>query len=552
MPIENREYQSDAINRLQQKAREGKRRLILQAETGSGKTVMAARMIERSLDLGKRVLFIAPQRQLVYQCSEKLYDAGIYKHGIIMREEEFTPAPVQVASRDTLYARAIRSKRMTLPPADVVYVDECHVANKMLEKILAAYPDAFKIGLTATPAKGDGSGMGDWYDDMVQAIPNSDLIKLGYKVPSRVFAPTMPDLKGVPKNADGDYRPEPLGKRMMETVLVGDVVENWIRLSERRRTIVFCASVAHAIFVRDKFRRAGVAAEYVEGGTETEDRQRIFKGLKDGTIEVLVNCMVTTFGFDAPWVSCLVFLRPTKSFVLYRQMIGRGGRPCPTLGKTDCLMIDHAGLVYEHGMPDDDIEWELSPSTRVQEKRKRDREGSPDKEPIVCPKCFAAFSGRNRCPNCGNALEKKGKHLETKRGELVEVGRTGQRRDFPKEEKQRYWRYCLGVCAAKGRKAGAAAHMYRQRFGIWPRMLTPMPEGGEWSMPVSVLYPGFVRSAARATQPVCDGPERPPEPHPEGQVRDGPVPGPRGHEEQPQPVAERERQLDRQMPLWVQ
>jgi DNA repair protein RadD len=167
-------------------------------EAGSGKTVIAGAIIREEVARGRRVLFLARRRELILQTSSKLYDFGV-DHGVLLpgypvRMHE----PVQVASIATIHARAIRSNKLGLPEADVVVIDEAHHARaKTYAKLLQAYPNAIVLGLTATPCRGDGRGLGNVFQVIVECPSVADLIDLKYLVPTKVYAPSVPDLKGV-------------------------------------------------------------------------------------------------------------------------------------------------------------------------------------------------------------------------------------------------------------------------------------------------------------------------------------------------------------------
>ena len=176
----------------------GKRHIILVLPTGSGKTVAAAAIVKRAIENRQRVLFLCHRRELISQASRKLHSLGV-DHGII--QAGFSPrpgVPVQVASVQTLHARAIRSTAMDLPPADMVVVDEAHhVHARTYQRLLLAFPEAIVLGLTATPCRGDGRGLGNVFDVLVECPPVAELTAAGYLVPTKVYAPTRPDLAGV-------------------------------------------------------------------------------------------------------------------------------------------------------------------------------------------------------------------------------------------------------------------------------------------------------------------------------------------------------------------
>jgi superfamily II DNA or RNA helicase len=322
-----RDYQIAIITELEAKVAAGIRRIIIVAPTAAGKTVIASEIIKRAIAKYQRILFIAHRDELLTQARDKLksFDiaASIIKAG---RDRDLRPqAMVQVAGNQTLYARAIKSERMELPPAEIVFVDECHHARAMTYRaIIDAYPDAIVIGLTATPCRGDGRGLGNLFDVMLECPQVGELTKLGYLSKSKIFAPPAPDLRGVEVASTGDYVINQLSDRMNTDPLVGDIVEHWLKHSGRQRTVIFAVDVKHSVHIVEEMVKAGVRAEHLDGSTPQAERDDILERLRTGETEVVSNCMVLTEGFDLPDISCMVLARPTKSLGLYRQMIGRG------------------------------------------------------------------------------------------------------------------------------------------------------------------------------------------------------------------------------------
>jgi superfamily II DNA or RNA helicase len=342
-------FQERLIADIQAEVERGNRRILVVSATGSGKTITASALASNAVAEGQRVLFLDHRVELTEQAAAKLFAAGI-DAGII--QAGFRPRPewVQVASVQTLHARAVRGRAMKAPDADLVIVDEAHhVRARTYERILDLYPRAVVIGLTATPCRGDGRGLGNSFDVIVEAPQIAERITGGYLVPARIYAPEAPDLTGV-RIERGDYREGDLAESMDKPQLVGDIVEHWLRLAARRRTVVFATGVGHSVHLRDEFRRSGVVAEHIDGNTPADERKAILKRLATGEVEVICNCAVLTEGFDCPDMGALVLARPTKSLGLFRQMVGRVLRAAP--GKTDAIILDHAGAVYEHGLPD--------------------------------------------------------------------------------------------------------------------------------------------------------------------------------------------------------
>lgn len=470
---------------------------LIPLPTGGGKTVIAAAIIAEAVARGLRVIFVAHRQELIFQASRKLLDVGV-DHAVLMGEESSTylGQPVIVASIQTLAARVFRSHKMELPPADILIFDEAHHcrASTYIE-VAKAYPNAKRIGLTATPARGDGRGLGgDLFTDLVKVPDYAWLIEHNYLVKPTVFAPVIPDLKGVETTFGkdgGDYAVGQLEERMNTNVLVGGIVEHWHKLGENRPTIVFTVGVKHSIHLRDEFRKSDVAAEHIDAKTPPKERRRIIAEFKAGTVKVLCNCMILTEGFDEPSASCLILARPTKLLTMYRQMVGRVLRPHP--GKVDALILDHSGAVYRHGYPDDDIEWVLKADESAVNVSKASR--GTHKELVDCPACRAVRVSGEACRACGwEPPLPKPRYLEVADGNLGHVQRDRSVHVLPQDELG-FYRELLHIADAKGWKSGAAAHRFKEKLGHFPpwiwnnaEPLPPTPATLAWVRSRSIAY----------------------------------------------------------------
>jgi hypothetical protein len=170
-------------------------------------------------------------------------------------------------------------------------------------------------------------------------------------------------------------------------------------------------------------------------------------------------------------------------------MAGRLQRPWD--GKTDALLLDHAGAVHRHGFPDEDVEWELSESVNVQEAIEKQRELKPEREPIVCPECHAVRQGGRECPHCGHVAQRQGKQEKHVQGELVEITRQQAKanREARVDDKQKFWDECLGWAIGTGKKVGAAGHRYRQKYGVWPANgIKRVPRSSQWRLSAKAFY----------------------------------------------------------------
>jgi superfamily II DNA or RNA helicase len=370
---------------------------------------------------------------------------------------------------------------MDSPEADIVVVDEAHRARaRTYDTILDTYPEAVVVGLTATPCRGDGKGLGNLFEELVETPNIGELVELGHLVPTTVYAPSIPDLTGV-KVERGDYVESQLAQRMDDAQLVGDVVTHWHRLASDRQTVVFASGVAHSVHLRDEFRRTGVWAEHIDGSTPTEERDAILARLADGRVQVVTNCNVLTEGWDQPGVSACVLARPTKNMGLYRQMVGRVLRPAP--GKSDALILDHAGATFEHGFAEEPVGWTLDTDKRADNPAQTARSQGDAPRLTTCPECGAVRKAGKPCTACAWQPKRKAEAPDVADGELARLDRDGKRKQ-PEWNKGAFYRQLLQIARERGYKDGWAAHKYREKFGNFPNFTkvpeSPSPEVRAW------------------------------------------------------------------------
>ncbi len=465
-------FQQAIVDEYTKQVAAGVRRIMLVVATGGGKTVIASDIITAANAVHKKIVFIAHRNELLTQGHSKLQsfgvNAGIIKSG---RDKDARPlANVQICGIQTLHARAIRGETMEMPPADIVFIDECHHVPAMTyQAILARYPDAIVVGLTATPCRGDGRGLGNTFDAMVQGPQIGELIKLGYLCPLKIFAPPAPDLKGVGVASTGDYVVGDLSRKMNTQVLVGDLVEHWLRHAQRRRTVVFAVDISHSVDIVKQFQKSEVRAEHVDGATPQPERDAIIARLASGETEVVSNCGVFTEGFDLPELGCIALVRPTRSLGLFRQMIGRGLRSAP--GKTDVVVLDHSGGVHRFGRPDDAIEWTLDIDKRATNAAHAARLAERHDPFCECKACGHLRMRGMACDNCGYKPSPKPRAVGYVDANLVELGKTNA-----PTEPDRVAFYCelRGHQLTARKKDGSPYHpkwsdcQFKDKFKIWP------------------------------------------------------------------------------------
>jgi len=474
--MELRDYQQTAIEQLRAALLEGSRRPVIQAPTGAGKTVIAAAIVNMARQKDKRVLFCVPALSLIDQTVERFRANSIFDIAVMQGQHELTDyrQPVQVCSVQTLARRKI-------PQADLVIVDECHVMFKLYDTWMAdpAWKDVPFVGLTATPwAKGMGAP-GRW-DKLIIGTTTEELIERKHLSDFKCYAPAHPDLSGV-KTVMGDYEVKGLGAAMDKGHLVADIVSTWLERGENRPTICFAVNRVHAKHIQTQFKEAGVAAEYMDAFTDLDERADIVGRFGKGEARVICNVGVLTTGFDAD-VRCIILARPTKSEILYTQMIGRGLRTAE--GKDNCLILDHSDTTLRLGFVTDIIKTELDSGVA-----KRAAAERPTPKPKECTQChFLKPPKAVKCPACGFQPTPTSK-VESENGELYELGRGKViKASAPNPlDQQRWYSELLRYADLRGYKSGWASYAFKDKFGGFPeRFMLPIqshmvsPEVASW------------------------------------------------------------------------
>jgi superfamily II DNA or RNA helicase len=355
--IRLRDYQDEAIKALFDSWISGTKRPAVVLPTGSGKTVIFSHLVREfyewrtnvhGLNIGNgghRSLILVHRDELADQALTKLQetdpgrtvgkikakDNGIWANTMV--------ASVQTLSRDNRLQQLLGSQA-TSGEVGLIVTDECHHAAALsYKKIYEAFPDALNAGVTATLARGDGVGLGSTWEDVVFSRSVLWMISRGYLVDVRGQAVQLGhlDLSKV-KTSAGDYQAKALGTAMVDAESPSAIAAALLKYAPDRRSIVFCPDVFSSLATA---RAIGPTAAVITGGTPREDRRLIYKKFETGDLRTIVNCMVLTEGFDAPWADCAVIARPTKSPALYQQMVGRVLRTWP--GKSDALVLDVTG-----------------------------------------------------------------------------------------------------------------------------------------------------------------------------------------------------------------
>lgn len=469
--IELRDYQKESVDLARLSLAGGKKRPLIVLPTGAGKSVVFGEIVSLACEKDKVCLFLVHRRNLVVQFKQTLEDLFGIQAGVIMAGTAFLTGMKVYVSTIQTYSRRLQLDDGRLNKfyieADVILCDEAHTTvSKTYQDVFNHYPESVIIGTTATPMRADQRGLGEVYDDLIDVADAARLTDGGYLAPIKYFVPTILDLSRVGIRL-GDYEKKGLAEEVDKPRLVGDIVENWLKLAEGRKTIIFAINVKHSIHIRDEFRRAGIAAEHVDARTPDHEREEVFRQMDHDNVTVLCNVAVYQEGMDCPDISCVVMARPTKSLGLCRQCIGRGMRISDSF--PDLVVLDHGGVIEEHGFVTDEVEWTLD-GRKIAWKKKAKVEKIA--KVVQCRACDLVFEGTNKCPDCGTEVKTFGKKIEVVEGDLQEAG--AKKRKPTMEEKRIWYGMALWYVREQGWKAGAAAHKYKERFGVWPNKFKGM------------------------------------------------------------------------------
>jgi len=442
--LQLRDYQQDLLARTR-KALNRNRSAVMVLPTGGGKTVIFCYMVASAAARGKRTLILVHRSELLQQVSATLTAFGV-KHDLCAPGEHETSSRVIVAS---VFSAARRLHKLPLP--DFVIIDEAHhcVAKTTWGTVLNWAGNAYRIGVTATPARLSGEGLGECFAELILGPQSSELMQAGHLSDYRYFRPpTQFSTAGI-RTVAGDFKQSDIELAVNKPKITGNAVDHYEQHAAGKRAVVFCITVAHAREVAAEFERRGHKAGVLTGTMRALDRAQMVRDFAENKMQILCSCNVISEGFDLPAIEVAILLRPTQSLTMFLQQVGRALRPYP--GKSHAIILDHVGNVDRHGMPCDEREWTLAG------KKKKPR-GKDDAIAVkICKKCFAVNkSAATACVVCGTLIVSQPQKIKTDEdGALVEVAR-GRSPKMPFADRLREQREAKSLAALVdlGRKRG--------------------------------------------------------------------------------------------------
>lgn len=422
-------------------------------------------MLRNAVERSRRVWFCVHRRELVRQVSQALTREGV-QHGLVTADAKMNLAAMaQVCSIPTLANRLDR-----LPDPDLIAWDECHhIAAGTWGAIMARYPNAYHIGLSATPERLDGLGLAKYFDAMVCGPSVRWLISQGFLSPYQLYVPDTVDRSAIAVRG-GKYVTADAERATQ--AIVGNAVSHYRKHIDGARAILFAVSVKKSREVASSFNDAGIPALHIDSQTNDQLRDDMLDDFTRGKIKILCNVNLFSEGFDCPELDAVIDMAPTLSNGMYRQRVGRMLRPSP--GKVMGHYLDCVGNSDIHGKPDDEIEWQLTTDTVAAKKK------ASVPPPRTCTWCFQDTpAGRPKCQGCKRPFPVNPREIDEVEGELtpadiasreaviakkegrIEQGRTEDLAGLIQLGKMRGMRnpegWAAHVLAARAKKKGEAA-----------------------------------------------------------------------------------------------
>jgi len=464
-----RTYQQDLVTDVRTSLELCFKAPMVVLQTGGGKTVVFSRITLDETAQGARVWILAHRQELLAQASRTLTAFGI-SHGVLRGgTKPDVRQQVLVTSTQTLVRRL-----EDLPPPDLMILDECHHGTSpTVRKIFDHFPEAAKLGFTATPCRLNGAGLGTVFDRMLLGPTNAYLTENGFLPHLKYFAPPVKAEIGKLKMQAGDYAPRQTEEEMDKPTITGDAIAHYRKICDGVSMIVFCTSVAHAHHVAEQYCLAGYRAAAVDGKLDDAERDDRIAGLGTGKYQILTSCDLIGEGLDVPAVAAVQLLRPTASLSLHLQQIGRIR---VSAEREFGFVLDHVGnvgsmvngrWVVKHGFASTEHKWTLDPGRKVQQGK-----APPTR---TCEECFSVHLSKPKCPYCGYVYPARVKtflSMKMVEGHLVEVQQTAEEQRLEEKNATTFGEL---LAIARARKYKSPYYWASKKFRSRPVNIDDLP-----------------------------------------------------------------------------
>jgi len=416
--------QENCVFALQEKYAKGYKRPLLVAPCGFGKTVLFAHIAKKTFEKGNTVIICTHRQELMNQICKTLDMINVSHETITAGKFDCFDKAVKVASIQTLVRRLEKINAPTL----LIFDEAHHVLSKTWQKIILHFASSKVLGVTATPWRMNGSGLGEIFDCMVLGPTAAQLMDRGRLASPIYYAPPeaveLDDIRII----SGDFDKGEISRRMDKPHVTGDAISHYKRICLDVPAVAFCATVKHAENVAKDFRESGIAAESIDGNDRL--RKQKIQDFAEGKIKVLTSCELISEGFDLPAVTAAIMLRPTASLAMWVQQAGRALRAAP--GKDRAIILDHVGNSLRHGFIEHITEWSLD---GIKNEKAKDKDDIPQYR--RCKNCFIVFPTYKKiCPECGGEPALTRKELKKIEGELRAMEAAKIKTAAAKERKQ--------------------------------------------------------------------------------------------------------------------
>lgn len=401
--------QAEAATAIRGAFGQGRRSILFVAPCGFGKTVLFSYIAHGAMRRGKSVLILTHRGELIDQISRALTAQNV-PHGFIQAGKPYDHKPVMVASIQTMVRRL---NHHSIGYALIV-IDEAHHCTKLnsFGTVLNAFGASKLLGVTATPCRLSGEGLGDIFEQMILGPDTQSLIDVGRLSPFKLYVPPGVDTGGL-KIYLGDYRTRDTTALMNKPTITGDAITHYRKYADGTQFVAFCTSVVHAQAVAEQFSQSGIDTRCVHGGMNDEERTDAIGAFRAGALRGLCSVDLISEGFDVPSIGCGIMLRPTASRSLFYQTFGRCLRSAS--GKAHAVILDHVGNVRKHGLPTEEQNW------RLEETKGRGKKEAAKVSVRVCPTCYAAMpGGTSICTECRYEWPIESRTVKQVDGELTE------------------------------------------------------------------------------------------------------------------------------------